>query len=826
MKKQYINVLIILLAGIFGYLKAANSYFTTSTSRVGPGVIHKKVIASEEPWTLNVLQIDLTNPYIRIKSVKADNRLIGREILSSIVSRNNTDDSQVVGAVNGDFFNSSGVPINSQVIQGEMLKAEDIDPNNPTYWSTIGFDSSNKVCIATNYFAGKIFTQNDSTIIDDINTERGTDQMLLYNSFYGNSTGTGANGKEVLISPLSQWFVNDKIRCLVEQIGNGNLSLSENKAVLSGSKQDSVFLTDHLNVGDTLSVYLKLSGQLPQLHELMGGFPRIVKNAQNYALAGYHEEGGSSSFATDHHPRTAVGFSADSTILYFVTVDGRQSISRGMDLMELAEFMICQGVAEGMNLDGGGSTEIIVRGEIENSPSDGSERAVANALVAISTAPQGELNYVQIEPDNYRLFKDETVQLLVSGWDQYYNPSPITPSQISFITTASLGTVTADGLFTANAIADSGYVVTEYNGLQDSAFIYLKSIRQFRITPRNCIADTTNIIHFSMVLMDEDNCQHSLSPQEYSWQSLNPSVGQIDSLGYFKGISAGETQVVASFDGYSDTADIRVVCFTEGSYLLNGMDNIAQWYLSGKNIDLENSELNVVSSPCTEGEEALQLNYTFRRLSSARSWAYLKTDIHLTGIPDSVSMDIFSDGNEHVAYLDIRDNLNQQDDIVFPKILDDSSKYETAVFLRYNEEYNYPLTIEGIKIRLGASAPVDSLNQGTLYFDNLKVFYSDQLKIKSDKSPKDAMDFRLYQNYPNPFNRNTRISFVLHKKTPVTLRVYNLIGEEIVVLLNNEVKLPGFYKIDFDEKDLPSGLYFYEIQIEGTQFARKMLFLK
>ncbi len=74
--------------------------------------------------------------------------------------------------------------------------------------------------------------------------------------------------------------------------------------------------------------------------------------------------------------------------LLIVTVDGRQpGYSEGMTLSEFAKFLLSLGCTDAMNLDGGGSTTMVVRGRIVNSPSDGSERKVANALALFSLAP-------------------------------------------------------------------------------------------------------------------------------------------------------------------------------------------------------------------------------------------------------------------------------------------------------------------------------------------------------------------------------------------------------------------------------------------------------
>jgi hypothetical protein len=87
------------------------------------------------------------------------------------------------------------------------------------------------------------------------------------------------------------------------------------------------------------------------------------------------------------HPRTAIGSTADGHI-WIVTADGRQPMSRGVSLGDLARYMISLGCRQAMNLDGGGSTAMSLMGMLVNRPSDGSERRVANALVVMGEWPE------------------------------------------------------------------------------------------------------------------------------------------------------------------------------------------------------------------------------------------------------------------------------------------------------------------------------------------------------------------------------------------------------------------------------------------------------
>ena len=92
------------------------------------------------------------------------------------------------------------------------------------------------------------------------------------------------------------------------------------------------------------------------------------------------------------HPRTAVGIDEDTGEILILAIDGRQSFSRGYTMVELANQMIDLGADEALNLDGGGSTTLVAKKAngvtgVINSPSDGFQRSVANALEVLYTAP-------------------------------------------------------------------------------------------------------------------------------------------------------------------------------------------------------------------------------------------------------------------------------------------------------------------------------------------------------------------------------------------------------------------------------------------------------
>jgi len=86
-------------------------------------------------------------------------------------------------------------------------------------------------------------------------------------------------------------------------------------------------------------------------------------------------------------------------------------------------------------------------------------------------------------------------------------------------------------------------------------------------------------------------------------------------------------------------------------------------------------------------------------------------------------------------------------------------------------------------------------------------------------------EFILNQNYPNPFNPVTNIEFLLTNDTKVVLTIYNVLGEKLFEVLNQNMNA-GLHTIQFNAKSLPSGIYFYELKTGNKNDVMKMTLLK
>jgi hypothetical protein len=111
------------------------------------------------------------------------------------------------------------------------------------------------------------------------------------------------------------------------------------------------------------------------------------------------------------------------------------------------------------------------------------------------------------------------------------------------------------------------------------------------------------------------------------------------------------------------------------------------------------------------------------------------------------------------------------------------------------------------------------------YGYNLTFIYRSLLAGFPSRSEDIPVGYSLSQNYPNPFNPSTSIIFELPKSSEVTLRVYDMLGSEVSVLVN-ERREAGVYEVKFDGSGLSSGVYFYRIVAGSFVQTRKLLLLR
>jgi hypothetical protein len=370
----------------------AQQYDSVSSRVVAPGVTYKRLVVNSGPWRVNVLEIDLTQPGLSLRGVKAKDSFLGREKPSSMAARY-SGPGKAVAAINTDFFVvKTGETENNVVIEGRMSKGVTVsdspfDSFNNLH-TELGIDWKNHAWLVRYGLKGNVTQGGHSAPLAGFNFRPPQKNYIaLYTPFVGDSSPSDTLHRDVAYLPLRlvsrdgntftfriAGTVTDGSRA---PLASGGLLVAE------GGMRDS--LRAMVRRGGTIRVTMSLNPDHGNLRTVVGGWPRIVRNGRSVAEWADVEEGTFPKFSTTRHPRTAGGISRDGRTLYLMTVDGRRESDGGMSLVELAHFMIGLGAYDAMNFDGGGSTAMVVDGAVVNHPSDATgERAVGSGLLVIS----------------------------------------------------------------------------------------------------------------------------------------------------------------------------------------------------------------------------------------------------------------------------------------------------------------------------------------------------------------------------------------------------------------------------------------------------------
>lgn len=86
-------------------------------------------------------------------------------------------------------------------------------------------------------------------------------------------------------------------------------------------------------------------------------------------------------------------------------------------------------------------------------------------------------------------------------------------------------------------------------------------------------------------------------------------------------------------------------------------------------------------------------------------------------------------------------------------------------------------------------------------------------------------NYILHQNYPNPFNPVTHIKYTLKQKGFVSLKVFSILGKEVNTLVSED-KQPGTYQVEFNAGNLPSGIYLYQLNVNGSIQTKRLILLR
>lgn len=349
--------------------RALDDADSAATTIVVPGVTHTFVHDERGPWAIHILEVDtrLCEPVLQARK---PGRLLDERATTSALS------GDALAGINADFFMlPGGTPVGAHVAGGVPL----IGPVDrpvfgvaPDGWS-----------IGTARINGHVRVRSDSAAIAQVNRP-----ARAFSAYRGTRSGitlfTGWMGDSVPADTAARTAV---VRLLEgdESSGRGVVTTSDSTAAAVRIRAGTAVLLALGNArdwarrrtaGDTVSWSIQVTLGSP-VTEAVGGFPELLRDGAPVL----EQQAVAQSFGERRHPRTAIGWTPDRRLL-MVVVDGRQpGWSDGMSLAELTWLFQRLGASHALNLDGGGSTAMVVNGRVVNRPSDREgERPVGNAL--------------------------------------------------------------------------------------------------------------------------------------------------------------------------------------------------------------------------------------------------------------------------------------------------------------------------------------------------------------------------------------------------------------------------------------------------------------
>lgn len=638
MKYSMLHFLVVLCLYVWPNSLPSTFADTHDTEPVGPGIIFHNIVREEGPWAIQVLEIDLTNPHVSLETIKANDQLVGRKKTSELASSVDEKGHWVVGAINGDYFSSVGVPHGVQVFERMLI-------SDPSKWSVFGLFNNKSPFIHILSLNANVFSdEGNQHKIAHINQIGKGDELILFSNYMGDTAQISENSATVFLSSSNgRLILNDTLMIEVDSVksGAGEIKIPENGFILNATGKARDFVQNNADVDDIWKMFVTLNPESRRITEAISGGPRIVRNGE--ISVENHNEGISDSFAFTRHPRTAIGFSADSTCVYFVTVDGRQpGYSVGMSLYELADFMVDLGVAEATNLDGGGSTTMVVRNEIVNRPSDKTgERPVANAILAVSAAPSGKLTYLKIKPERKKIIAGSEAQFAVAGFDRYYNPVNVDQKLVQWEIEPELGEILDAGKIAAGEKPSNGKLIGKMDDIADTASIQIVNVERIEILPDPLILEKGQTQKLNVILYDAEDTKID---QEVNCNlNVTRNIGSVDSRLVFSPERMGEGYLIARWQDVS--CSTRVVVGTKKSKIIEDFEDISEWHVNVIRANSDSSAFFQTDSLCTEGRFCGGLRYQFE--PGGTSAVFCNTSIPVFGEPFSFRLRVFGDGQGH-----------------------------------------------------------------------------------------------------------------------------------------------------------------------------------
>ena len=533
---------------------ALTKIYETSTKQVinsGSNLTKYKRFTDKGWLEINIIDIDLKDENTKVTTLTSANGLQTFQNVKTML----TNENNCIAAINADFFNGTykkGNIIGMTIKDGKMLTSTYFENEIKDTMASFYIDDEDSS--AFNYFSNIITLSNLSNTaelkIGEINKwSSNYEYPVLYTSEWGEKSP----GKSLDIYMTELLIKNNKI----VEIRNGEeaINIPEDGYVICAIGSAAENINNNFRVGNRVKLDIDIGLDIEKVQMAISGGAMLVKEGKVCSF---------SHMIYGTNPRTAIGISKDGRTVYLITIDGRQSSSIGVTQQELAEIIAEKGIYTAMNLDGGGSTTMVVRelGEteptIENSPSDGSLRMVPNAVGVLNTEKTGKLSNLLIEVNDVNVFVGCKKDLIVKGYDEYYNPVQVDNSNLKW-SFSGVDASVKNGILIAGNEAGTVTVTASIGKAKGSIDIdVLSEPNEISISPKKISVGVGENVSFKVSGQNKNGYFANLKNDEVKWE-VRKGDGSLFSItdGVFTASESGSYIVSAS------TRKCYLVCFSK-----------------------------------------------------------------------------------------------------------------------------------------------------------------------------------------------------------------------------------------------------------------------
>jgi len=403
---------VVFLAGFAAVLLPSAA---TGATELLPNVEYSRQVISTSagPVVLHILIAPQPGGLYGLKPVLSNGRVTGRERVSAMQRR--LAGRATLAGVNGDLFNwSTGHP-SGIFLRSNVLATK---PNVSRSSLGIGLDGFLHVGLLGYWGQWRVDGFGAHPFFELNRPLRYRKGIALYTPLWGARTPYRLGAREFVLARLKPVRPGIDTRALVVKVRRGSdRPIPAGGGVLQATGTWRGLLGAEARPGRCLTIRADLKNWWAGVRNAIGGGPELVRGGVAIHRAG---EAFTAS-QLGRNPRTAVGQLADGRTL-LVVADGRSSRSVGLSIPQLADQMVRLGAVTAMALDAGGSSTMAFEGTVLNQPSDGSERAVSDALMVLyygayareprwaTFSPNGD-GYADVQRLYAKFVRTSTVQL-------------------------------------------------------------------------------------------------------------------------------------------------------------------------------------------------------------------------------------------------------------------------------------------------------------------------------------------------------------------------------------------------------------------------------